>query len=316
VALLSHIALVDGWEAIRDVAGCLARDPRAREIELVLVTPSAEALSLPDGEVGALAGVRVVELPLVPMNEARAAAVRAATGEIVALGETHAFPAPGSLDALLAAYGEGVGSVIPRIENGNPDGPLSWVACVMDYGRWTGTRAGDTGVAPSYNATFRREALLGLGAELPALLSVGAGLSRRLRAAGHRLVRAPGARLHHLNVSQPLHWAVERFLGGRLTGAARACTWPRSRRAAYVLGSPLIALLLTARALRDARRARLSRPRWSLPALLLGAKLWALGEAVGYAAGAGRAEERMLEYELHKERYVGVVERRPAEGDG
>ena len=51
------------------------------------------------------------------------------------------------------------------------------------------------------------------------------------------------------------------------------------------------------------RRTRL--PFGTLPALIIGAMVSAMGELVGYAGGMGTgSEEQMTEYEVHKARYA------------
>ena len=60
----------------------------------MIASPDEGALCLPADPVAALAGVTVVETPLLPMAPARATAVRAARAPIVVLGETHVFAQP------------------------------------------------------------------------------------------------------------------------------------------------------------------------------------------------------------------------------
>jgi len=66
---------------------------------------------------------------------------------------------------------------------------------------------------------------------------------------------------------------------------------------------PLLRMVRTRPAIADARRGS-DLPRGTTFVIAVGCLLWALGEAMGYIAGEGRSETRMLEYELHKERYT------------
>ena len=66
---------------------------------------------------------------------------------------------------------------------------------------------------------------------------------------------------------------------------------------------PLIRFFRTRTAASLAGRGR-DLPTGTLAAVAGGSLLWGVGEALGYVAGEGRAEARMLEYELHKERYA------------
>lgn len=169
------------------------------------------------------------------------------------------------------------------------------------------SQAGDqreTEAVASYNAAYKRAALLELGDELESLLEPGSSLHEELRARGGRFLHEPAARIHHLNISRPRPWLVERYLGGRLFGASRSRSWPRRRALLYAAGSPLVGPLRLVRTLRAARSAG-SLPPTFVPALVLACLVWAVGEGLGYARGATAGNMgRMLEYEQHKFRYV------------
>jgi hypothetical protein len=75
------------------------------------------------------------------------------------------------------------------------------------------------------------------------------------------------------------------------------------RRLAYVCGAPLIPAVVlsrSVRALRATRRA-VKLPTWTLPTMIAGAVISAVGELLGYAGAAGAATQlAMTELELHK----------------
>ena len=139
---------------------------------------------------------------------------------------------------------------------------------------------------------------------LPELLAPSSDLSAALAARGHRFVFEPAARIAHLNVSRPVPWVVERFLGGRLIAESRVRRWSRARRAAYALGSPLIPPLLVARTLRRTPHRTMPLARGTRAAIVLGAFVWAAGELTGYVAGGSGGHRRMVKYELDKVDYV------------
>jgi hypothetical protein len=199
--------------------------------------------------------------------------------------------------------------VSPAFGNANPSGSVSWAGFVSDYGRWTAGRdEGEIGETPLYNATFRREVLLSLGDRLEHALSHGDELPLWLRAHGHRSYFAPAARLDHLNVARPWAFVRERFSAGVLIGSYRARRWSLQRRVMFMGGSPLIPVVLLARALPGARQiARRERlPMMTLPLMVFGAFVKAAGEFVGYAGGSADGFEReMHEYEIHKLAYAG-----------
>jgi hypothetical protein len=304
---LSIVLATDGFASIRHVAAQLVAQTVAADLELVVVCPSAAALGLPESGLDPLGAVRVVEHPLLPLGEARAAGVRAAVAPIVAIAETHAFPAPAWAEHLLEAHSRGWAVVMPSVANANPHRALSWSSYLIDYGAWApGGRAREIQHPPQYHTAVRTALLLELDDRLAELVTPGSTLADELRSRGHRFYHEPRARIEHLNLARRRAWAEERFLGGRLLGAARRDRWPLARTIVYAAGSPLIPFVRFVRtrpALQRAARAGVL-PRGTRSAIVLACVVWAAGEVVGYLAGRGNAEARMLEYELHKDRYV------------
>ena len=305
---LSVVVLADRYQTIERVVEHLEAQTVANEIELVIACPSEQALDVPAHVLQAISGVTTVEIPLLPMGKARAAAVRAAQAAVVVLGETHAFPAPDWAELLLRAHESSSVGVAPGLENANPKGALSWAGFLMDYGRWLADPQQNRELSglPAYNGSWNRDALIACGDRLDDLLQPGAPLEAVLMERGARFSHEPAARIAHLNVSARWAWARERYLGGVLFAAHRSLRWSPARRVVYAGGSvlvPFIRLVRTRPALRQAGRMRRLPPA-TLPAVALGCVLWAVGEAVGYIAPAAGAEAQMLEYELHKERYA------------
>ncbi len=292
---LSYLVVADDWSVVADLAAALDVQTAENEIELVVV--SQRAIESPPCRVA----VRVVPASAQTRAEAREAGLRAAAGDIVALGETHVVPAPGWARAVIEAHDAGADVVLPYVTNANPGSPFSCAAFLMDYGRYS-TSTGSTTPIPTYNASVRRDLLLALP-DPGAALEPGLRLDIDVRAHGARVVQAAGAELAHLNVDRTLDWARERVLGGVLLGRSRREALGPARRVAYAAAFPLIACLLVARALRIPRRGC---PRGSVAAVVLGCGLYAGGEAIGYVGplGRGRAERRMLRYETHKRDYA------------
>jgi hypothetical protein len=300
------VVATDTFETIAELVRRLVAQTVAAELELVVVCPSAEALRTMAAFEG-LGRVQVVEQPLLPIGEARAAGVRAATAPIVAIGETHAYPAPDWAEAVLRAHEAPWAVVVPAVANGNPEGGvLSWSALLIDYGRWSPARiAGETRDPPTYNAVFKRKALLEFEDRLGPLLDPGSTLARELYERGGRAYHEPAAAIEHLNVARPRDWLHERYLGGRWLAGARRARWRRWRSLVYLFGSPLVPVVLLLRArIGVGFAAAATGPVRTRCAIVLACVVWAVGEAIGYAVGTGSAEERMLEYELHKARYV------------
>jgi hypothetical protein len=304
---LSIVILTDGYATIHRVTSHLCAQTLAHEIELVAVCPSATNCEVPAQVAAVLSGVTLVESPLVPMGVARAAGVRAARAPVVVLGETHAFPAPAWAEQLLAAHDGPWDAVAPGMANGNPRTARSWSGLLMDYGRFLAERpAGPIDEPPAYNACWKRDVLLSAGEGLTHMLEPGGPLDAALAARGARFCHVPNARVAHLNVAPWIAWVAERYWGGRLFGSHRSREWSLTRRLVYFCGSALVPLVRFTRTRPAVTLARSDNrlPRGTLVAVAGGSVLWAIGEAAGYLAGEGHSEARMLEYELHKERYA------------
>lgn len=303
---LSVIVLTDDFATIRHLVEHLTSQTIAGNVELVAVSPDPNLLEATGGAAEALARVTVVERSLLPLGIARAAAVRAASAPIVVLGETHAFPAPMWAEQLVRAHEEPCLAVAPGMLNGNPQSARSWSGFLMDYGRWLAARTVAEVEPPAYNACWKRNALLGLHDRMALMLEPGGALDPALDGQHAKFRHAPNAMVAHLNVARQGAWAAERYWGGRLFGARRSRGWPVARRLVYFGGSALVPLMRFVRT-RDAiaiARTDHTLPKWTVAAVVGGCLLWALGEAMGYIAGEGPSEARMLEYELHKERYA------------
>jgi hypothetical protein len=306
---LSVVLATDRYDTIRPVVRHLGRQTVRDQVEVVIVAPAAESFAGHESELQGFGGVLLVPVDSIhPLSAARAAGVHAARAPLIFIGETHTYAHPEWAEALIQAHARDWAVVAPGFGNANPTGALSWAIFLLDYGAWLqGLPAGEVGAVPTHNSAYNRKLLLGLGSGLERALTHGDQLTALLRAGGHRSYFEPSARIDHLNISRLKPWAHERFLGGLLVGTRRAERWPAWRRLVYFFGSPLIPAVLLARMRRPLRAVtRTTRlPTGTRSALALGAVISAFGEMVGYAWGAGDgAEERMLEFELHKVRYA------------
>ena len=300
---LAFVVPADTWERIADLVRSLERQQSDVDIELVVVTPLPGALG-----VSTWTGRQaVVAAPLDDVSAAHALGVRAASAPVVFLGENHAFPTPGSLSALVAAFVDPrVACAVPRLTNANPGTSRSWVSLLFGYGRWIALDGADLDTAPAFNAAWRRDALLALGAELPAVLGAGGGLDAILVSSGWRLVAVPEAVVEHLNVVRPWAWLATRVDSSRLFATARARSWSRRRRVVYGLGTPVLAPILTWRVLRSPawQSTEAERGSASLPLLLVTAVAASVGEALGYLVGGGGARRRVAEVEVRRSSYT------------
>ena len=308
---LSVVVVTDRYETIRLVVACFAAQSVPGQLELVIVIPRENVNGVPIEQLGIFGAIRIVAVDSIkPMPSARAAGVRASTAPVIFIGETHSFPHPGFAEAIIAAHEGPWDVVVPGLANANPSNPKSWAAFILDYGYWLAELSASPIVnGPTWNASYKRNVLMDLGAQLDTALSSGDELPQTLRAGNRRVYFEPRAVIDHTNVESN-GWADERFLSGLVVGANRGRRWSKSRRAFYFAASPLIPFVLlyrTSKAVRLLLREGLLPPG-SLLAIATGAVVRTVGEAAGYLIGIdAEAEERMEHYEMHKLRFASEL---------
>jgi hypothetical protein len=294
----------DSFDTIRQTTTCIARQSVSAHIELVIVAPVAARIDVDATLVAPLAGVQIVRLQSVTTTgPARAAAIRAARAPVVVFAEEHCFPAPAWAGALIEAHREDCAAVGPAMRNANPDTIVSWADFLVGYGPWAAPiERREMDYLPGHNSSYKRASLLAYEESLAELMEAETILMWDLRSKGHRLLLEPAAQAAHLNFGLWRSWLAVSYHNGRAFAATRSSRWPFLRRLAFAAGSPLIPLVRLARTLGHARRlgrgptflARL------VPTLCVGLTFDAVGQMVGYAAGAGAAHEKMAEFEWHR----------------
>ena len=315
------IVTPDHFGTIHRTMGHLRAQTACGRLEIVIVAPSRDALGLDAVEMTGFGAYQVVEAGEVRLlARARAAGVRAAAAPVVAFAEDHAYPEPDWAEALLAAHdaaGTARAAVGPVVRNANPGTAVSWADLLIGYGPWLEPQeAGPRDFLPGHNSSYKRDLLLAYGPGLEGMLEADTILQWDLRARGHELYLEPRARLNHTNFALWSSWRTVQVCAGRVFAAARAQNerWPARRRLLFVGGSPLIPLVRLRRiaghyrALGPMAGGRL--PRGVFPALVAGLALDAWGQMLGYAFGAGDAEQKLCAFEFHRDRHVPARDRR------
>ena len=311
---LSVILTTDTRETIRGVLRRLQQQTAQARIEIIMVVPRGRGASFGEGDARGFADFRIIEMEDIrPLRKARAVGVRASTAPLVFLGETHAYPHSEWAEALIAANARGPWATIAcAFDNPNPRSAVSWACFLTDYGSWSeGLPAAEIDTAPLLNSAYSRAALLELGDRLEIALNHDDELPTTLRKRGYRLYFAAEARMGHLNIDRTRPWIRERFLTGMLVGGFRAQRWPWTRRLAYIIGSPLIPLVLSYRIFNGVGNLPITRlaPVAAFPLIFLGTVIKAAGEMVGYARDLKpQTEIAAEEYELHKMAYAAQQE--------
>jgi GT2 family glycosyltransferase len=296
------------FDDVRETVASLRAQTVRSALELVLAAPDARGLRPDERALAGFHSWRVAEIegPVTP-GLGLAAGVRVASAPLVAFAEEHSFPEPGWAEALVRAHRGPWAVVGPAIVNANPGSRVADADYLLTHGSFgPAPAAHEADEVPAHNSSFKRAVLLGLDDDLEPMLEAETVLWWRLRAAGHRLCFEPAARTRHLSVDAPRDWLTGRFDQSRVFGAARGRAWPRWRRLVYAAGSPLIPPLRLWRLLRALGRREHARGNVAraLPLLAVGLVAEAVGEAVGYVAGAGGAPTRLARQELDRRAFV------------
>ncbi len=312
-ASLSVVVITpDQLETVRPTIQALRRQTARRELEIVIVAPSREQLRLSETDLEGFAAHRVVEIgELRSTSVARAAGVRAALASVIAFTEDHCFPGPEWAAVLIERHRESWSGVGPVFRNANPGTAVSWANFIIEYGEWIDPLpGGEAPQIPGHNSSYKRQALLEYGDELPQALEAESTMQWDLMSRGHRFFLEPKAICHHLNYSLFVPSVSLRFCGGRLFAGNRARKWSPARRGFYVLASPLIPFVRLGRVIRCLRRiAQLRQAPRLVPLLFFLLAADGLGEMIGYAVGAGKAMEKLSVWEFHRSRHLCVEER-------
>ena len=210
--------------------------------------------------------------------------IRAATGTWVATTTAHCIPARDWVARLEAHVDDPAAAIGGVLANDAGATPFAWAIYLLRYTAFAAPQAAGavTDVAAD-NATYRRSLIVGHDD----LLAEGfwePAFHARLRAAGYVLRLDPALTVTHLNRYRAGEFFRQRLAHGRQFGLQRAAAWPRARRFAMLLASPLIPLVLLRKIVGTARRHPVCSPH-VLPAagwLFFFASAWGIGEAMGY----------------------------------
>jgi hypothetical protein len=298
----------DCIETIRHTLRCLGAQSVKDCLEIVLVSPASAQLDLGDRDLRGFGDIQVVRLAAMSSTAAaRAAGIRQSSAPVVAFVEDHSFPNPEWAATLIRAHEGSLAAVGPVIENANPGSAISWANLLIEYGEWLDSSPDHAPQhLPGHNSSYKRRILLDYGEKLELMIQAESVLHWDLRSHGFNIATERKARTKHLNFSRLAPSSQMRFWSARLFGASRVHDWSFLRRVVYVGGGPLIPLVRSLRILRHIRGRRWHyRQRIRVLAVVLFLLICdAGGEMVGYVFGPGCAEERVADFEFHRERYL------------
>jgi hypothetical protein len=244
-AVAAIIATDDDFEVCRRTIEYLALQTVVDRMEMVVVCPSASRLN-PDMDLLARFGShRIVEVgQTLTTGQVQSAGILAATSPYVMYFEEHSFPPPETLERALAVLeGTDLAALGFAMLPANP-GLVAWAHLYLQFGQVAAPFAsGEVDRLGGHHAIYRRDALAGYGPALADLMSNEAILHEDLRRRGTRMYVLGDVAIPHVKISDLASLMTHEFVSQRIYGETRAAflEWSPLRRAAYVLGAPLIA---------------------------------------------------------------------------
>ena len=296
----------EGGSGLDRILSCLASQSIADRIEVVIAAADPAALSIRPGLVGAFGALRIVAADTKTSATARVAAIAAAASPYVALVEDHSFPRTDLWAArLVEGLEAGHACVGPRMVNANPQTRTSRANLAVEYAPWMrGEGIRQVAFLPGHTSAYRRDLLLGYGAELGDMLEAEWTLHADLGRRGHTLLFDPRIAVAHLNYARLRRSLRLQFLSGRMFAASRARAWGARRRLLFFAAAPALPvkrLAGIAPHMRAAAGGRLgaldAMPHTFLILVASGA-----GEALGYLLGDGGHREALARMEYRRSR--------------
>jgi len=293
------VTIVDGGSAL---GRCLrALSAQANSPPLEILVPCDDTVEGVDELVGGIADARVVRMGRVDTvrpatgfagqhelyDRRRAAGLRAASGEFVAMLEDRSVPRPDWARRALEELGQGWAAVGGAIENA-VDRPLNWAVYLCDFGPYRlPLTGGPTDRLSDVNVAYPRTALDAVRPTWErryhepevhaALLESGAGLCLSPWMIVDQM--RDGVRFRAL-LAERFHWA-------RLYAARRAERLGGARRWLLAVGAPALPLVLLWRSCRLQLQKRRNTRSFllALPAIAALLIAWSAGETAGYLTG-------------------------------
>ncbi len=213
----------------------------------------------------------------------RAAALAAATGDLVAILEDRGVPRPDWARTAVTLHRHRPAAVIGGAIEPAAGRVVDWALHVCDYSRYSlPFEAGAVDWVSDVNVTYKRRALDATRTLWQDRFHEPL-VHWELQRQGEELRLEPSLVVDHRRTPAPLGRILgERFAWGRLWGAIRAREESGVRRAMLVLAAPLIPCVVLSRHARvQFRRGEGLRFLGALPILALLLGTWTAGEAVG-----------------------------------
>jgi hypothetical protein len=280
-----------------DLEGCLrALEAQRRDVDLeaLVVDRLGEPLRRTVRE--RFPWATVLEVPAgTTIPEMRAVGFRAATAPVIGVIEDHVLVREGWAKQMLAALADGAAVVGGPIENAATNTLMDWASFLCEYSHCVPPLPdGKVDWLPGNNVVYARK-VLDSHADVIAEHKWENRLHDAIRDSGTALVCRPSIIADHKKHFTFGEYMSQRYLYSRSFAGARVRGAPLPKRLAYAAGSlilPPVLFLRTVSRIRSKGR-HASELNRSLPLIALFVVAWAVGEFVGYVAGAGDSLSRV-----------------------
>lgn len=223
----------------------------------------------------------------------RAAALLVAQGDIIAITEDHCIPPPNWYESICQAHATCDALAIGgSVDNGAVNTVIDWAVFFCEYSRFISpVPHGVVHDLPAPNVSYKRSSLLALQEQFKTGYRE-TSIHAALESQGHHLWSDPSLSMIHKKHFTLQAFLTERFHYSRAFAGQRTASLHWRHRLFYLIFSPLLPILLLKRLIVQAlpHKAYLKQFCLSFPYLLLFTVVWAIGEWIGYAIGAGDSE--------------------------
>lgn len=233
--------------------------------------------------------------PETSLPELRAIALDHAAGQFVVVTEDHCIPANDWLESIALAFSTAppqTAAVGGCVENGVHDTALDWATFFCEYGFFLAPiTEGPTLVLPGMNVAYVHSVLQNIDRSVLTGGFWETTLHPMLLNTGKVMISTPTIKLYHSKKFSFTLFVRQRFLYSRHYAGHRFGRHQMTRRLIAFVATPVLPLVLLYRLLKQIgakNRLRLELVS-ALPILVLFVMVWAWGEMVGYALGAGDA---------------------------
>jgi len=297
--LLSAVVVTGNNRRIaQTVIDALCGQTIARDMEIIIVDIAHDGQA-PLATNGEAKIVQVRYGAEASWGSARLAGIQHASTSIIAFLEDHCIPEADWAERVAEAHAGPSVAVGYSFRNANPETYLSRATMLSDYGRWEHpVESGPRVSLQSNNISYKREALMSLGARLEWLLLSDGVIQELFRLHERPMYLEGRATAAHHNFTNFALLITENIAHSRVVGAvrARALGWNIGKRIVHGLATPFVAPLFQLRRLIAAVSTRPAQKQTllvSFPVVFFSFLCSAAGESLGYLLGMGKADSQL-----------------------